>query len=72
MKAASLREPMSLTIDVPQDVSAVVLSFNRDGAHADEADAAGRAEYDSWSAGAREYDSWSRSLPGAEKKETRT
>lgn len=57
MSAVLLREPMNLTLEVPKDVSAVVVSLRlADSAPA--GDGAGEAEYESWSAGVREYDSW--------------
>ena len=61
MPPASLAEPVNLTIDMPQEVSAVVLRFRHEPAAAD-AGAAGSAEYESWSAGAREYESWGGSV----------
>ena len=60
MHPASLPEPVNLTIDMPEQVSAVVLRFRR-GPAADGGEA-GSAEYDSWSAGVREYESWRGSL----------
>ena len=64
MKSALRSEPMNLTIEMPKNVSAVVLSFQpAEGALAP-GDEAGNAEYDSWSAGAREYQSWSSTSSG--------
>ena len=65
MKSALRSEPMNLTIEMPRNVSAVVLSFQpAEGALAP-GDEAGKAEYDSWSAGTREYESWSSGLGGS-------
>jgi hypothetical protein len=59
MKSALNSEPMNLTIEMPRDVSAVVLSFQPAPRASAPGEQAGDAEYDSWSAGAREYESWS-------------
>lgn len=62
MKSALRSEPMNLTIEMPRDVSAVVLSFQPAERSFAPREEAGNAEYDSWSAGAREYESWSAGL----------
>jgi hypothetical protein len=58
MKSALRSEPMNLTIEMPRDVSAVVLSFQPPQRALPPSEEAGNAEYESWSAGAREYESW--------------
>lgn len=53
---------MEVTIEVPQQASAVVFRFVRESNPAPSDAGAGAAEYDSWGqgAGAAEYDSWLR------------
>jgi hypothetical protein len=58
MKSALRSEPMNLTIEMPRDVSAVVLSFQPAERAFASSEVPGDAEYDSWSAGVREYESW--------------
>ena len=64
MKSALSSEAMNLTIEMPREVSAVVLSFRPVAHELTRGEEAGNAEYDSWSAGAREYDSWSSARSG--------
>jgi len=47
---------MDLTIEIPQDASAVVIRAVRESAAKAQA---GALEYDSWKFDAAEYDSWS-------------
>ena len=63
MKSALRSEPMNLTIEMPREVGAVVLSFRPAEHEMARGEAAGSAEYDSWGAGAREYESWSAGTP---------
>jgi hypothetical protein len=65
MKSALSSEPMNLTIEMPREVSAVVLSFQPAPRAFAPGEAAGDAEYASWSAGVREYDSWSSGFGGS-------
>ena len=58
MKLSAATEPMNVTIEMPNELSAVVLHFRREEAPAGEAAAPGSAEYDSWCAGPLEYQSW--------------
>jgi hypothetical protein len=54
---------MNVTIEVPQDMPAVVVALRRATPSGAPREAAGAAEYDSWTRearGAHEYDSWSR------------
>ena len=54
---------MNVTIEVPHDLPAVVVSLKRPGEAGEPREGAGAAEYDSWTReanGAHEYDSWSR------------
>jgi hypothetical protein len=64
MKSALRSEPMNLTIEMPRDVSAVVLSFQPAPHAFAPGEEAGDAEYASWSAGVREYESWSTGFGG--------
>ena len=64
MKSALNSEPMNLTIEMPRDVSAVVLSFQPVPRVSAPGEQAGEAEYASWSAGVREYESWSAGFGG--------
>lgn len=64
MKSALSSEPMNLTIEMPREVRAVVLSFKPAEHELPRGEEAGNAEYDSWSAGAREYESWSTGFGG--------
>jgi hypothetical protein len=57
MNVAAHLEPVNLTVELPHEVSALVLSFRRPHEPLELA-ARGIAEYDSWSAGAAEYQSW--------------
>lgn len=65
MKSALSSEAMNLTIEMPREVSAVVLSFKPVAHELPRGEEAGNAEYDSWGAGVREYDSWSTTPSGA-------
>lgn len=63
MNVAADLEPVNLTVELPNEVSALVLSFRRPAAPLGLAVDAGAAEYDSWSAGAAEYESWTTLFP---------
>ena len=58
MNVATHLESMNLTVELPQDVSALVLSFRRPADPFERAADPGAAEYDSWNAGVAEYESW--------------
>jgi hypothetical protein len=64
MESALSSESMNLTIGMPRDVSALVLSFQPAQRASAQGEEAGNAEYDSWSAGAREYESWTTGFGG--------
>ena len=51
MNVATHLESMNLTVELPQDVSALVLSFRRPADPFERAADPGAAEYDSWNAG---------------------
>jgi hypothetical protein len=52
-------EHMDVTIEIPQEASAVVIRAVRESNEKSSAAQAGEAEYDSWKADVAEYDSWS-------------
>ena len=58
MNVAAHLEPVNLTVELPQEISALVLSFRRPAEALEHAAELGAAEYDSWSAGVAEYESW--------------
>lgn len=58
MNIAADLEPVNLTVELPNEVSALVLSFRRPAEPLGRTVDAGAAEYDSWSAGVAEYESW--------------
>jgi hypothetical protein len=58
MNVAADSKPVNLTVELPQGVSALVLSFRRPDDALERAADAGAAEYRSWNAGMAEYESW--------------
>ena len=63
MNIAADLEPVNLTVELPQEISALVLSFRRPANPVGRAVDPGAAEYDSWSAGSAEYESWTTLFP---------
>ena len=58
MRLSAATEPMNVTIEMPKELSAVVLHFKREDEPSGAGAAMGSAEYDSWCAGLLEYQSW--------------